>query len=305
MTITKPGTIINFPAETYHDCPTPEFPLSAGFIDNMQGPNGSPAVAWFKSNLNPRFVPENSQTFDIGSAAHLILLEEHLWKDRVVFVDAEDYRTNAAKASRDAAYAAKKIPLLPKHADQVLDMRAAFHNALPGLPFATAPDFAARGLSGGQAEVSVFARDEEFGIWMKCRPDYVRRGDARDTLVDYKTMALGGQDIKRYAENMGWKQRAAWYSECWQRATGRECDYWYIGQDKEAPHFVRCYRMSDRAIEWGHRLNKVQKRVFAECMKSGVWPSNVGSVETIELSEWDERRLQDREEEGYFMGRVA
>jgi PDDEXK-like uncharacterized protein DUF3799 len=302
LTVTEPGIYLDMPAEAYHGTPTPTFALSAGFAMTME--DESPAAAWYGSPLNPGFVAETKRVFDIGSAAHLILLEGDRWQGRVELIDAEDFRTKAAQEARDRAYRLGMLPLLPKDVALVTNMRGAFHNALPGLPFATAPDYAARGLAGGDAEVSVFARDEAHSIWLKCRPDYVRGGDKVDTLVDYKTMALGGMDLDRYAAKQGWHRRAAWYTDVYRRATGRDAEYIFLGQSKDPPHFVTCAKMDARALEWGQRLNERAKRQFAECMASGRWPSNVGAPVVLSLPHWEDVRLQDLEAGGHFKGRA-
>lgn len=302
-TITAPGVYLDMPKEAYHGKPTPTFALSAGFIKTMQDGDQGPAAAWYDSAMRPDYKWAHSENFDIGEAAHILFLEEPRFEASISVVDADSWRGKDAKAARQRAYDRGLVPLLPQHLEKVLAMRRAFHNAIPGLPFSTAPDFAARGLSGGNPEASIFAFDEEFGIWMKARPDYIRQGAQIDTLVDYKTMSLGALDIRRYAQNMGWKQRSAWYTEVYRKATGRDCEYYYLGQVKEEPYFCKCYQMSDRATTWGHRLNQVAKRDFAEYMSSGRWPSNVDHAEVIDLTDWDERMLQDREAEGYFKGR--
>ena len=52
--------------------------------------------------LNPRAESETGDHFDVGTAAHALLLEG---RDTMVVIDAPDWRTKAAKEQRDAARA--------------------------------------------------------------------------------------------------------------------------------------------------------------------------------------------------------
>ena len=110
--IDRPG-LYALSRETYHGSSTIEPSLSSsGAVTLVQE---CPAVFWASSPLNPDFVPEQKLEFDIGSAAHLIILEPAKWGSQVVEIDADNYKTKAAQEARDAGYAAGKTPLLPKH----------------------------------------------------------------------------------------------------------------------------------------------------------------------------------------------
>src|SRR5690349_11427235 len=88
----------------------------------------SPLHAYTESpRLNPAFVESHDDKFDLGSAAHLILWE----RQQPHVCDFTDWRTNAAKAERESARAAGKIPLLTHQAISVNKMvdacRVAIH----------------------------------------------------------------------------------------------------------------------------------------------------------------------------------
>ena len=117
--IDRPG-LYALSREAYHGSPIVEPSLSSsGAVTLVQE---CPAVFWTNSPLNPDFVPEQKFEFDIGSAAHLIILEPAQWGSQVVEIDADNYKTKAAQEARDAAYAAGKTPLLPKHRRTILAM---------------------------------------------------------------------------------------------------------------------------------------------------------------------------------------
>src|SRR5690606_1065600 len=75
---------------------------------------------YYKDNPSAR---ETTKALDLGRAAHAIVLEGD--ESPIVAVDADSYRTAAARAQRDAARAAGKIPLLPHELATVRAMAAA------------------------------------------------------------------------------------------------------------------------------------------------------------------------------------
>lgn len=265
--IATPG-IYDIPATTYHDtiC-TPAPALSAGMAGKIM--DACPARAWFDSPLNPNFEPTQKPEFDIGRAAHLLFLEPDQFDAGVVLIDAADYRTNAAKEARAAAYLDNLVPLLPHQAAMIHDMRRALRNELADLPFETACQFTDQGLRGGKAEQSYFWRDERHGIWCKARPDYVLPG----ILIDYKTSATANPDeIQRPAANLGWHRRAAWYIDGHKALTGEKARYWYIVQEKEPPHFAEVFTLETEFIDIGRIENAKAAEIWADCLQTGHWP---------------------------------
>ncbi|MBZ4284016.1 hypothetical protein LAJ55_14510, partial [Streptococcus pneumoniae] len=69
--------------------------------------------------LNPEYKADDHKDYDVGSAAHALLLEG---LRPFEIISAKDFRTDAAKAARDAAYAAGKIPLLEKQLAPIEEM---------------------------------------------------------------------------------------------------------------------------------------------------------------------------------------
>lgn len=80
----------------------------------------SPFHARLDSPWNDARIRENHKTADIGSAAHKILLEGT--ENGITVIDADDWRTKAAKELRDSAYAEGAIPMLIGKMDAVRAM---------------------------------------------------------------------------------------------------------------------------------------------------------------------------------------
>jgi hypothetical protein len=168
----KPG-IHNIDEAAYHADPCPEPSLSSSIATTMI--DESPIHAWTKHpKLNPDYEAEERGIFDIGSAAHAIVLEG---RDMIEVIDAPDWRTKAAKESRDAARDNGMIPLLERDDKNVRAMVDAFYQQVRGIPAL------ADAMKSFEAERTIVW--QERGIWCRCRPDILP--SAGPLLLDYKT----------------------------------------------------------------------------------------------------------------------
>ena len=295
--ITEPSIIHGLDSDIYHSVTvTPEPAFSAGMGWDMVRKGGCAAKAWFSSPMNPHFERKEKAAFDIGSAAHLLFLEPHLYRASVSIIDADDWRTKAAKEARDMARDSGLIPLLSRQHDDIQEMREALRNA-SGLPFDTAPHFAATAFEGGDAEVSYFWRDPGTGCWCKSRPDYVKPGH----LIDFKTSATSDPaDLPRIASDRGWHIRAAHYLDGHKALTGEDAEYWFVVQEKEKPFLTTVCKLDRNAMEWGKKLLPAARAAYANCLRSGRWPGYAEQAITIDITRWADIELQDRDALGEF-----
>lgn len=254
-----------------------------------------PAKYWIQSSLNPDAKRENNKNFNIGTAAHLLLLEPHLFAEKVVIVGADDWRTNAAKDARERALKAGKTPLLTKELEPIQAMRDAL----------MADPVASLGLQDGQAEQSYYAKHEETGIWMKARPDY--DSEKANAIIDYKTAAdVNPKELSRAVANQSYFIRAAFQKAVIDAVTGRDNQYWFVAQEKEPPYLVTTFCLEDAAMGWGQILAAHALRQFAKYVKIGSWPSysqagkKPGEPMVIGLPKYVEYDLNERHEKGEF-----
>lgn len=252
-----------------------------------------PAIYWHTSPFNPNAErPETSKDFDIGTALHLAVLEPARREARIVVIEADDWRTKAAKEARDAAYAAGKVPLLPKNGDLVDEMRKAL----------LAHEWTADLLRGASTEVSFFWDAE--GIPCKARADLISR-DGR--MADLKTSASASPSFfQRQAWNNGHFLRAPFYQDGWMMAGGKPVkDYWFVVVGKDAPHLITPIRLDDRALAWGRLMARRAIDLFRRCRDEGRWPGYTDGPMTIGLPTWAEYQLADREASGDFAPSAA
>jgi hypothetical protein len=250
-----------------------------------------PAIYWQSSPWNDAAgSADRCPEFDIGTAAHLAILEPGELSERIVLVDAPDWRTNTAKLLRDDAYSAGRVPLLPKNLALVSRLADAVR----------ADRWTADLLDGAEMEVSFFWEDEG-RVPCKARADLV----SRDGLVlgDVKTASSSNpRAFQRAAFSNGYFLRPAWYLDGWGAAkTGSVArDYWFIVIGKDEPHVVTVCRLDPRALEWGRMMCRHAVRLFRKCRNLSQWPGYCEEPATLSLPAWAEYQLADREQAGEF-----
>jgi hypothetical protein len=163
--VTEPG-IYAMPAATYHADPCPQPSLSSS-IAKLIIQSSAAHARHEHPRLNPNAKAENGDHFDLGTAAHALLLEGD---SGVAVLDYPDWRTNASKDARDQARAAGKTPLLRKTWADVEAMVGAAREQL-----ARHKDGGAAMFTAGEPERTLVWRDDEFGgLWCRARLDWLR-----------------------------------------------------------------------------------------------------------------------------------
>jgi hypothetical protein len=232
--------------------------------------------------LHERANPRRKRVFDIGTAAHLMVLEPEAFDARVFVLDQDDYRTKAAQEAREEAYATNRTPLLPREAAMVRAMRDALF----------ADPLARHAFEGGTAEQTILWQDAEFGVWRRTRPDYLPPHCRY--LVDYKTTTSARpDDFAKAVVSYGYHQQAAWYLDG-VAALGGEAPtrFCFVAQEKEPPYLVSVCWLDEEAIEIGRALNRRAVGVFAWCLRHNEWPGHVPEIgeppraHTIRLPVW-------------------
>jgi hypothetical protein len=249
-----------------------------------------PAKAWWKSYLNPEYVPARKKEFDIGEAMHLITLEPSKMDDRIVQIGADDFKTKAAQQARDAAYAAGKVPLLPKHFDLIHDM----HTALMRNPVAR------EAFRGGTPEVTIVAQDPQTGIWLKARADYLNSVSRGAIMIDLKsTTDANPIEFAKAVWEYSYFQQDPWYRMVYKLATGEDIvDFLFIAQEKTPPYLVSIDRLEFPDAEMGDRCNRRAIDLFAECIANNHWPDYAGRIHSVSMPPWARYRLADMEGAG-------
>lgn len=219
--------------------------------------------------------PVHKDVFDLGTAIHSITLERD--ESNIVEVDADSWRTKAAREAKEEARAEGKVPLLTKD----LQLARAIDKAIMAHPLAS------RMFTGHIAERSVFW--EEDGLQLKCRPDALNLG----LIGDLKSIVTADPNtFGKTAADLGYFMSAAHYIDGMEVATGDRMPFLFILAEKTAPYPPAVVELDDEALEYGRRMNERAKRIYRRCLETGEYP---GYPETgrISLPGWATNRMDD------------
>lgn len=285
--ITAPG-VYDLPADVYHADPVVGGSLSRTGARKLLDPS---CPALFKHwQDNPE---EHKRTFDFGAAAHAELLGIGR---PIRVVDADAWRTKAAKEAKAEAYVADEIPLLTAEYEVVKAMIA----QLRAHPVAAAvfdPD-------SGVGEQTIVWRDRRTGVNCRAMLDWLpHRGDGQRLIVpDYKTKAgaVDPRSLSKTLNDFGLHQQGSWYLDA-VHAAGLvgELDpaFLLVFQSKTAPYLVNVVQVDPHALMWGDQLNREAIATYAHCTRTGHWPG-YDQVTSIDLPRYAVNQLQDAQEAG-------
>lgn len=250
----------------------------------------SPAHAWTAHpRLNPAFEPKHSAPFDLGGAAHHMVLRQDYWREEIAVIDAADWRTKKAREERDAAREAGSYPLLTDQYDTLQRMVSVLEKH---------PQ-AGKAFTGGHPEVTIVWQDEETGVWCRCRPDYWPPSIdmVSERLLpwpDYKTTADArpGDWDRRFLLDHGGLFRIAWYREGIAAAIGQEPVQYFVVQEVAPPHevIVRVVSGDNPILAIGRNMVRTALRRWAKCLDSGHWPGYEPLIGELHLPHWAEER---------------
>lgn len=286
---TGPG-IYDMPNEVYHadPCPTPS--LSATGMKQIIGE--CPAAFWHANRrLNPAWEDKTTKALSVGRAAHLWLLQGDRFETEIAVMPAHlDLRSSAGKAFAAQAEGEGKTLIRAAEFEAIKAMRdAAMWSELVRLS-----------LSNGQPEQSLFWQDEETGVWLRCRPDWLPTALAH--VPDFKTAASSHPgEFQRAVNSYSYHIQAAHTLDGIEAVTGtRPSSFFFVVQEKEAPYLVSLCTLDDEAMMWGSRLARRAIRIFARCLETGHWPGYDGGISTIGLPGYALKELEAMEALGFF-----
>ncbi len=175
MVITEPG-IYDIPAQDYRSdpCETPSLSASIAKVMNDKSPAHAREA---HPRLNENFVEEQKDIFDLGHAAHNMVLRQNFWREEIAVIDSASRATKKWKEESAAAREAGQIPLKKGDYERLEQMVT----VLESHPQAS------KAFVNGKPERTLIWQDRETGIWCRCRPDWTP--DDFKVWPDYKTTA--------------------------------------------------------------------------------------------------------------------
>lgn len=226
---------------------------------------------------------EPKKTFDIGNAAHKLVLGEG---PQLKQIEHELWNTKAAKAAVAEARESGEIPLKPAEYRQVHDMA----DALRRHPVASLLFDPER----GTPEQSLFWRDERTGVMRRARLDWLPHPrSGRLIIPDYKTCRSAEPSaLAKAVEEFGYHQQDDWYRSGAKALDLADDDaaFVFVCQEKDPPYVVTVVEMDASARRIGAARNRRALELFAECTAADHWPGYSDEIAHLSLPPWAEIR---------------
>ncbi|AHJ86592.1 exonuclease VIII [Mycobacterium phage Jolie2] len=152
---------------------------------------------------------------------------------------------------------------------------------------------AARLLSGGEAEHSIYWHDDATGVRRRIRPDYLPTGLKRPLCIDYKTAeSADPRKFKKAVQNYGYHMQQAYYEDGLAELGLVDVGFLFVVQSKTAPYAVSVCQIEPEVVELGRRQNRMALEIFARCMESGQWPGYEG-IHTVGMAGWAQKEAEE------------
>jgi len=262
----KPGIHLDIASADYFadPCESPSLTQSIASVLLSQSPRHA---ALRHPRLNPAWEPYEDTKFNIGNAAHKLLIGRG---KELVIVEADDWRTKAAKEARDEAREAGKVAILAHQHATALEMAAAFHEQIAVMPSdivgAFLPD------RGGHGEVVIIA--EYNGVILRSMVDWMRDPCHLD---DLKTTGISASpDRLPYAmADGGWDLQAAIQERILDvldpSNAGRRHHYFYL-QENDDPYEVTVCELPESVMTIGRAKLDKAIAIWSACISANRWP---------------------------------
>lgn len=239
---------------------------------------------------------KKKRAFDVGNAAHVLVLEPDEFDKRVATPPKDVLAKNGAMSTNAFhVWAAKR------RGAYILSKQEMTH--VEGMRTAVAESKAGKLFKSGYAELSGFYEHETLSgrkIWVKFRPDFIpdnlRLGDTDDSPLEYCAV-----DLKTCRD----AREAVFFNDCakmnyhWSAyitltglsvVSGVEHDtYYFVAVQKTPPHHVGFYRILRDSPEWDKAAEEVEAALddYAVCLERGDFSKGLAEgVQDVRFSKW-------------------
>lgn len=236
-----------------------------------------PYTAWAK-HINPerpQFKPTPAMA--AGTLAHTLILEPRESITRyAVKPGGLDLRTTAGRGWAEA------------NADRVIVTAEQWETAQAQRDAVLANTQAGDWLRVGFAEASVFWVDAATGVYCKARPDWIHVDpEGRRVMLDLKTASDVSPDgFARAIATYGYHRQQAHYTS----APCLPVDLFaFVAVSSSYPFIAVTYMLDDESLQQGRDEVAELLTTYAECKRTGTWPTYGQGVQFIALPKWARR----------------
>lgn len=274
-----------FTADEYlaDPCKVPALSSSIANVIDSQ----SPMHAW---SMHPKLggiSRSPTKALDNGSLSHALLLGAG---KGIKVIDAADFRTNAAKAERDAARAAGKLPVLAADYDAALATATILRQRFADVGVV---------LDGESEPTALWTETASNGAQVQCRGmmDHLKL----PVVYDLKSIRSANPDVcRRHVEDYGYAIQRAAYVNAIERIkpelAGR-IDFVFVFYELEPPYAVTPVRLSGAFRALGERGWRRAVNRWEKCLRTNQWPGYADRIIDVEPSQWALTKDMDRHPE--------
>ncbi len=274
------SVIPDMPAAEYHadPCPTPS--LSSGLAKVILAKSARAAML-AHPKLSPKAARKDESKFDIGTSAHAMLLEGDA--SRIVVVEADDWKTKAAREARDEAHASGKTALLAHTFAGVAAMVEA------AKVFVAQSEIAADWKAAKSEQTILWCED---GTWLRARAD--RLSNDRKVIIDYKTTGDASPPVfTRQMATLGYHVQDAFYRRAVRALGLPDPKFIFFAQETEAPYECALYGCDPLLREIGEAQVEAAIGRWSAALRTNKWEGYGSRVHWANAPGWLQQEHQE------------
>lgn len=230
-----------------------------------------PARFYAYSDINPDpYEKETSKAFGFGKAAHALMLGEPRFETFFFVSPHEVFNKNPGKAWHDdwkaQVEAGNETRQLVRPSEmKIVERMVKAQRADPEVLNAFVE---------GAPEKSIIWQDEETGVFLKARPDWLPHKPAERLTTEYKTtVTCQPRKLSAAVFQYGYEMQAALCLDAIETVMGvTPKGMAHIVQEKDAPYLVELKLFTPEQINFGRLKYRKAVRIFADCLHTGKWP---------------------------------
>lgn len=273
-------------ADVYHSDPCERASLSSTVAKTILAQ--SPLHGWTISpRLNPGWTPIEKTEFDVGRAAHRMILGKG---GEYAEIPPDLLASNGAastKAAKEWIAEARASGITPLKSDQV----AAIHQ----MAWAAKQRLRLHDIGFVPDESEVTAIAEIEGCMCRAMIDNAPE-DPTIPLYDFKTTTDASPEAATKAiMNYSYDVQAAHYIDTWKAATGQDRRFRFVFQEKKAPFEVAVVELGSEALVIARKKIARAREIWRGCLASGKWPGYPIGVLVANMPPWFYDRWLERE----------
>jgi hypothetical protein len=148
-----------------------------------------------------------------------------------------------------------------------------------------------KGNASGCIEDSIAWIDPDSGVLLRSRPDFY----TDDIIIDLKTTKDSSPHaFQKAVSDYCYHRQGALAIDGLSTLKSRSySNVVLFVVDKNPPHFVRCYVMTDNAINQGRYEYKYAAAQYKQSLETGVWASYPEIIEDLDLPNWAYKDFKD------------